>query len=82
LTFLHQKRAERKNWLLSQNRRFIESNLGCAGSVLMFTEKQTEHMGGLGFSDHPEQANTLTDNALCELFKQIKPTKGVLPADE
>ena len=35
----------------------------------------------LGQSDKPED-NTLTDNTLAELFKQIKPSKGVLPKDE
>ena len=53
--FLRKKRCERKNWLLSQNKRIIESNqLGAAASVLIFTEKQSEHMGGLGFTDRPE----------------------------
>ena len=54
-TFLNKKRAERKVWLLSQNKRIIESNqLGAAANVLIFTEKQTENMGGLGFTDKPD----------------------------
>ena len=53
------KRAERKAWLLSQNKRIIESNqLGAAASTLIFTEKQSEQMGGLGFTDRPECAET------------------------
>ena len=53
--FLTKKRQERKLWLLSQNKRIIESNqLGAAASTLIFTEKQSEHMGGLGFTDRPE----------------------------
>ena len=53
--YLTKKRQERKNWLLSQNKRIIESNqLGAAASTLIFTEKQSEHMGGLGFTDRPE----------------------------
>ena len=45
----------------------------CAGSIFWLKNR--------GWTDQP-QANSLTDNALSELIKQIKPSKGVLPKDE
>ena len=45
----------------------------CAGSIFWLKNR--------GWTDQP-QVNSLTDNALSELIKQIKPSKGVLPKDE
>jgi hypothetical protein len=76
--FLKQKRAIRKSNLRKQ----LDDHSVKNPVAAIFVSKQSEMMGGLGFSDTPSQANSLTDNALSELFKQIKPSKGVLPKDE
>lgn len=80
--YLTQKRQERKSWLLAQNRRIIESNqLGAAASTLIFTEKQSEHMGGLGFTDRPD-ANTLQQRPLVLIIggdqEQIKQVESAV----
>lgn len=87
--FLLKKRQERKIRLLEQNMRIIESNqLGAAASTLIFTEKQSEHMGGLGFSDNYEDQKRL-DRPLVVIIggnqdqiKQIESTvKDVKPGE-
>lgn len=76
--FLREKRAERKNWLLEQNMRIIKSNqLGAAASTLIFTEKQSEHMGGLGFADKeadrlPQRPLVLIIGGNQEQIKQVE----------
>ena len=79
--YLTKKRQERKIKLLEQNMRIIESNqLGAAASTLIFTEKQSEHMGGLGFTDRPDD-KSLQERPLvliigggAEQVKQIEST--------
>lgn len=72
--FLTKKRQERKKDLRKAQ---TDTAITAKNAVMQIFLGKNE----LGQSDKNE-ANQLTDNALSELIKQIKPSKGVLPANE